>query len=167
MIHSARSKWSESTLAIYSLDPHPYLRLNSALITAKNDERLVLLMCRFFFQKSLCRFYSLIKEKKCRKNFLNLPSMISFVALFSSIRISRKISAFSASSSCELAMDKPSPLTCFKIVSSLALPNLFLDGRGDSEPLFVVPLFVVLDCAPALLPLNLCGNVLDFSHGRD
>lgn len=93
--------------------------------------------------------------------------MISFVALFSSIRISRKISALSASSSCELAMDKPSPLTCFRIVSSLALPNRFLDGLGDSEPLFVVPLFVVLDCAPPLLPLNLCGNVLDFSHGRD
>lgn len=93
--------------------------------------------------------------------------MISFVALLSSIRISRRISALSASSSCELAMDKPSPLTCFRIVSSLALPNRFLDGRGDSAPpLFVVPLFCVPDCALELLPLNLCGNVLDFSHGR-
>lgn len=96
-----------------------------------------------------------------------LPSIISFVALLISIRTSRKISLFNASKSCVLAIDKPSPLTCFRIVSSLALPNRFLDGRGDSDPLFVVPLFGALDCDPPLLPLNLCGNVLDFSHGRD
>lgn len=96
-----------------------------------------------------------------------LPSIISFVALLISIRISRKISFFNASKSCVLAMDRPSPFTCFRIVSSLALPNRFLDGLGDSEPLFVVPLFGAPDCDPLPLPLNLCGNVLDFSHGRD
>lgn len=97
----------------------------------------------------------------------DLPSIISLVALLISIRTSRKMSAFIASRSCALAIDRPSPFTCFRIVSSLALPNRFLDGRGDSDPLFVVPLFVAPDCDPLLLPLNLCGNVLDFSHGRD
>lgn len=80
-------------------------------------------------------------------------------------RTSRKISAFSASNSCVFAMDKPSPLTCFNIVSSLALPNRFREGRGDSAPLFIVPLFVAFVCELLELP-NLCGNVFDFSHGR-
>lgn len=96
----------------------------------------------------------------------SIPSMISCFALFISNRTSRKISAFRASNSCELAIDKPSPFTCFNIVSSLALPKRFRDGRGDSAPLFVVPLFVVLDCVLFELPPNLCGNVFDFSHGR-
>lgn len=94
--------------------------------------------------------------------------MISCFALLISKRISRKISALSVSKSCEFAMDSPpSPLTCFSIVSSLALPNRLRDGRGDSEPLFVLPLLVAADCE-LLLPLllNLCGNVFDFSHGR-
>lgn len=91
--------------------------------------------------------------------------MISCFALLISIRTSRNISAFNDSSSCALAIDKPSPLTCFSIVSSLALPKRFRDGRGDSAPLLVLPLLVPVCEFDALL-LNLCGNVFDFSHGR-
>jgi hypothetical protein len=51
----------------------------------------------------------------------------------------------------------------FKIVSSLALPNRFRDGFGDSAPL---PVDVFSDCDVELLP-SLCGNVFDFSHKRE
>lgn len=95
----------------------------------------------------------------------SLPSMISCFALFISNRTSHSISAFNVSSSCELAIDKPSPLTCFNMVSSLALPKRFRDGLGDSAPLLELPLLVAV-CEFNALLLSLCGKVFDFSHGR-
>lgn len=88
--------------------------------------------------------------------------MISCFAFAISHRTSRKISSLKFSSSTELGRVKPSPLICLSIVSSLALPNRFRDGFGDSEPLRLVLLLVALFW---LLP-NLCGSVLDFSHAR-
>lgn len=75
-----------------------------------------------------------------------LPSKISCFALLISSRMARMMSALKFSNSSGLASDRPppSPFTCFRIVSSLALPNRFRDGRGDSgplPPLFGAPLF--------------------------
>lgn len=90
--------------------------------------------------------------------------MISCFALAISHRISRRISSLKFSSSIELGSEKLSPLICLSIVSSLALPNRFRDGLGDSEPLRLVLLLVAL-LFWLLLP-SLCGNVLDFSQAR-
>lgn len=90
--------------------------------------------------------------------------MISCFALAISHRISRRISSLKLSSSIELGREKLSPLI-LSIVSSLALPNRFRDGLGDSEPLRLVLLLVAL-LFWLLLPPSLCGNVLDFSQAR-
>lgn len=93
--------------------------------------------------------------------------MISCFALAISHRISRKMSSLKLSSSIELGREKLSPLICLSIVSSLALPNRFRDGLGDSEPLRLVLLLVALLLFwLLLLLLSLCGNVLDFSQAR-
>lgn len=89
--------------------------------------------------------------------------MISCFALAISHRISLIISSLKLSSSIELGREKLSPLICLSIVSSLALPNRFRDGFGDSEPLRLVLLLLALFW---LLLLSLCGSVLDFSHAR-
>lgn len=52
------------------------------------------------------------------------------------------------------------------IVSSLALPNRFRDGFGDSDPLRLVLLPLLALLWLLLLPPSLCGRVLDFSHAR-
>ena len=53
-----------------------------------------------------------------------------------------------------------------RIVSSLALPNLFLIGLGDSLPLFVPLVLFDALLLPDEFEPNLCGKVLDFSQGR-
>lgn len=103
------------------------------------------------------------------------PSRISCFAFWISARISRTISLRKLSSSCGVASDNASPFTCFRIVSSLALPKRLRDGRGDSEPLFdelPPPLaFCEADDGVDVMALafdepSLCGSVLDFSHWR-
>lgn len=63
------------------------------------------------------------------------------------------------------ANDSPSPLT-LSIVSSLALPKRLRIGRGDSLPLFDVLFEAALQFVFDDEEPSLCGNVLDFSHGR-
>lgn len=124
------------------------------------------LVCRQFYYPAFhITLVSCVRREVRQVFYLRLnsdliASIISCFAFAISFRISRIISSLKFSSSTELGSEKLSPLICFSMVSSLALPNRFREGFGDSEPLRLVLLLLVL----FWLLLSLCGSVLDFSH---